>query len=78
MVYYLKIRRFSMVKHIILWQLKDEFSPEKKAEIAAGIKAGLEGLQGVIPGQLSIRVKLRLFPNWHRKLNRNAPSSSGH
>ena len=67
-----------MVKHIILWQLKDEFSPEKKAEIAAGIKAGLEGLQGVIPGQLSIRVKLRLFPNWHRKLNRNAPSSSGH
>ncbi|MBR7130739.1 MAG: Dabb family protein [Lentisphaeria bacterium] len=45
-----------MVKHIILWQLKDEFSPEKKAEIAAGIKAGLEGLQGVIPGLLSIRV----------------------
>ncbi|MBQ7926851.1 MAG: Dabb family protein [Lachnospiraceae bacterium] len=45
-----------MVKHIILWQLKDEFSPADKAEIKAGIKAGLEGLQGQIPGLLEIHV----------------------
>ena len=39
-----------MVKHIILWTLKDEFSPEEKENIKAGIKEGLEGLQGKIPG----------------------------
>lgn len=46
-----------MVKHIILWKLKDEFSAEEKAEFMAGIKAGLEGLQGKIPGLLDIRVQ---------------------
>ena len=45
-----------MVKHIILWQLKEEFSPEQKEEIKKGIKSGLEGLAGVIPGLLSIKV----------------------
>ena len=39
-----------MVKHIILWQLKDEYSDAEKADIKAGIKAGLEGLAGQIPG----------------------------
>ena len=33
-----------MVKHIILWQLKDEYSDAEKADIKAGIKAGLEGI----------------------------------
>ena len=33
-----------MVKHIILWNLKDEFTEEQKADIRAGIKEGLEGL----------------------------------
>ena len=47
-----------MVKHIILWQLKDEFSAEQKAEIRAGIKAGLEGLQGRIPGLTDIHVNV--------------------
>ena len=31
-----------MVKHIILWQLKDELSAAEKAEIKANIKTGLE------------------------------------
>ena len=39
-----------MVKHVILWQLKDEYSDEQKAEIKAGIKEGLESLKGKIPG----------------------------
>jgi hypothetical protein len=47
-----------MVKHIILWQLKEEFSPEKKREIALGIKQGLEGLKGKIPGLLDIQVNI--------------------
>ena len=47
-----------MVKHVILWNLKDEFSEEEKSEIKAGIKEGLEGLMGKIPGLLYIRVNI--------------------
>lgn len=45
-----------MVKHIILWNLKDEFSADEKAEIKKGIKEGLEGLSGKIPGLIEIKV----------------------
>lgn len=38
-----------MVKHVILWQLKDELSDTEKAAVKAGIKEGLEGLAGQIP-----------------------------
>lgn len=51
-----------MVKHIILWQLKDEYSAAEKEEIKAGIKAGLEGLKGKIPGLLDIRVQTECLP----------------
>ena len=47
-----------MVKHIILWQLKDEFSEEEKMEIKKEIKDGLEGLQGKISGLLDIKVNI--------------------
>ena len=47
-----------MVKHVILWNLKDEYSEEEKGEIKAGIKEGLEGLKGIIPGLLDIRVNI--------------------
>lgn len=43
-----------MVKHIIIWTLKEEFKND--SEVKAGIKNGLEGLQGQIPGLLDIRV----------------------
>lgn len=43
-----------MVKHIILWKLKEEYNNE---EIKAGIKSGLEGLKGKIPGLLEITVQ---------------------
>ena len=45
-----------MVKHVILWQLKDEFSEKEIVDIKAGIKEGLEGLAGKIPGLVSIQV----------------------
>ena len=45
-----------MVKHIILWQLKDEYSEAEKEQICAGIKEGLEGLAGKIPGLVEIKV----------------------
>ena len=44
-----------MVKHIILWKLKEEFSEEEKKQIKAGIKEGLEGLAGQIPGMTEIK-----------------------
>ncbi len=47
-----------MVKHVILWNLKDEYTPEEKQAIRLGIKEGLEGLAGRIPGLLDIQVKL--------------------
>ena len=43
-----------MVKHIILWKLKEEYNNE---EIKLGIKEGLESLKGVIPGLLEIKVQ---------------------
>lgn len=45
-----------MVKHVILWQLKEEL--ENKKEVMDNIKAGLEGLQGKIPGLLEIKVNI--------------------
>lgn len=46
-----------MVKHIILWQLKDEYTDEQKDEIRKGIKEGLEGLKGKVPGLLEVHVQ---------------------
>ena len=46
-----------MVKHVILWQLKDELSAEEKAAVKAGIKEGLEALAGKIPGLTEIKVQ---------------------
>ena len=43
-----------MVKHIILWKLKDEFNT---VEVKNGIKDGLEGLMGKIDGLLEIKVE---------------------
>ena len=45
-----------MVKHIILWKLKDEYTAEQKESIKNDIKKGLEGLAGQIDGLVDIRV----------------------
>lgn len=44
-----------MVKHIILWTLK-EMPESEKAKVKSGIKEGLEGLKGKIPGLIDIKV----------------------
>ena len=44
-----------MVKHIILWTLKD-MPEDEKAKVKAGIKEGLESLKGKIPGLRDITV----------------------
>ena len=43
-----------MVKHVILWSLKEEVA--NKDEVKDGIKEGLEGLKGVVPGLIDIKV----------------------
>lgn len=52
-----------MVRHVILWKLKEEYSAAEKETIKAGIKAGLEGLAGQIPGLVSIRVYTEPLPS---------------
>lgn len=46
-----------MVKHIILWTLKDSLSETEKETVKQEIKEGLEGLNGKIPGLLDIHVQ---------------------
>ncbi len=45
-----------MIRHIVLWKLKDQTEDGTKAENAAAIKAGLEGLVGKIDGLLRAEV----------------------
>ena len=47
-----------MVKHIILWTLNPELSEEEKKQVKAGIKAGLEGLLGKVPGLIDVKVHI--------------------
>ncbi len=43
-----------MVKHVILWTLKEEYKADDS--VKKGIKEGLEGLKGQIPGLIDIKV----------------------
>ncbi len=47
-----------MVKHIILWTLNPELSEEEKASVKRGIKEGLEGLVGKVPGLIDVKVNI--------------------
>lgn len=44
-----------MVKHIILWNLKEEFNT---AEIKGEMKRSLEGLVGKVPGLLKMQIEI--------------------
>lgn len=46
-----------MVKHVILWTLKD-YDDAEKAKIKAEIKTSIESLLGKIPGLLDIKVHI--------------------
>lgn len=50
-----------MVKHIILWTLKSEYTESEKQEIKAGIKEGLEGLSGKLRDLLKLRFTQKDF-----------------
>ena len=50
-----------MVRHVILWKLK-EMPDAEKAAVKAGIKEGLEGLVGKVPGLLEVHVNINGLP----------------
>ena len=52
-----------MVRHVIVWTLKEEFVGAEKAKIIAEIKEGLEGLKGVVPGIVEIKVNTIGLPS---------------
>lgn len=43
-----------MIKHIVIWRVKDRENEQTRAQITRAIKAKLEGLRGRIPGLLHI------------------------
>jgi len=47
-----------MVKHIILWTLNPELTPEQRQTVLSDIKSGLEGLKGQVPGLMDIHVQI--------------------
>lgn len=47
-----------MVKHIIIWDLKDELNDSEKADKKIEIKQGLESLKGKIEGLIDIKVNI--------------------
>lgn len=51
-----------MVKHIILWKLRDDIPAEQLADVKSGIKAGLEGLVGQVPGLVDVSVHIDALP----------------
>lgn len=52
-----------MVKHIILWTLKEGYSDAELKDIKQGIKEGLESLSGKIPGLIDIKVNINKLPS---------------
>lgn len=47
-----------MVRHVILWTLKEELSSDEKQSVKQAIKEGLEGLVGKVPGLKEVVVNI--------------------
>ncbi len=47
-----------MIRHTILYTLKSEYSPAEKNTIKQTAKTELEGLVGIIPGLLDLKVTI--------------------
>ena len=47
-----------MVKHVILWTLDPKLSKDMMQEVKIGIKEGLEGLVGKVPGLIDVKVHI--------------------
>lgn len=47
-----------MIKHVILWKIKDEYTEEQKAEIKVNAKSNLEALVGKVPGLNKLTINI--------------------
>lgn len=47
-----------MVRHVILWQLKEELSAEEKRTVCENMKRELEALVGTVPGLCALTVHI--------------------
>lgn len=47
-----------MVRHVILWKLKETSSEEEKRTIVENMKEHLEALVGVVPGLISLDINI--------------------
>ncbi len=45
-----------MVRHLILWKLKENMTIDEKGQILSNMKEHLEGLVGEIPGLVSLKI----------------------
>lgn len=52
-----------MVKHIVMWKLKEFDAPEERAAAISRIRTGLEALPAIVPGMLSAHVAEGYNPN---------------
>lgn len=50
-----------MVKHIVMWKIKEEIAKDERALIKANVKTNLEGLIGKIAGLEKIEVIIEPF-----------------
>ena len=52
------MEELKVVKHIILWNLKDEYTEKEKTEIKINAKKALEALVGEIPGLIDMNIQI--------------------
>ena len=61
-----------MVRHIVMWNFKEDFSPEENLKNAQNIKQELEALASVIPGIVSIEVSYSALEGSNRDIVLNS------
>ena len=52
-----------MVKHLILWKLKDEITGDAKEKVLCEMKENLEALVGKVPGLLRLEIVTKPLPS---------------
>jgi len=57
-----------MVRHIVMWNLREDFSASEKTAAAQKIKSTLEALPSTIEGIVSLSVKIESLPTGNREI----------
>lgn len=57
-----------MIKHLVMWQFKDNLSLDERKNVAGKLKGDIEALQGQIPGIISLKVVIDALPTSNRDI----------